>query len=79
VELLIAMIVIGFVIGCSLYRAYVYVCCPERWAAKQRMKHEKEMAAAEARKARNDRIANSVLGKAAKAVIGAAIKNRPPQ
>jgi len=64
-------------IGYLGYRAYVFFYRPEQWLAEKRMKHEKEMAAAEERKAKAGRIAGGIVGGIAKAVIGAAIKGRP--
>jgi hypothetical protein len=59
------------------FRAYVFFYRPEQWEAEQRRKHEREMAAAEERKAKAGRMAGGILGGIAKAVLGAAIKGRP--
>ena len=63
-------------IAYAAYRGYIFFCRPEQWAEMQRRKHEREMAAAEERKAKAGRIAGGLVGGIAKAVIGAAIKGR---
>jgi hypothetical protein len=72
----IALLILGFICY-GAFRAYVFFCRPEQWEAEQRRKHDREMAAAEERKAKAGRITGGILGGIAKAVIGAVIKGRP--
>jgi hypothetical protein len=71
-----ALLILGL-IGYAGYQAYIFFARPELWAEMQRRKHEKQMAAAEERKAKAGRITGGILGGIAKAVLGAAIKGRP--
>ncbi len=71
-----ALFVLG-VIAYVGYHAYIFFARPDLFAEMQRRKHEKEMAAAEERRAKTGRIAGGILGGIAKAVLGAAIKGRP--
>jgi hypothetical protein len=57
------------------YHVYIFFARPEEWAAMQRRKHEREMAAAEERKAKTGRIAG-VLGGVAKVALGNFFKHR---
>jgi hypothetical protein len=75
---IIALFILG-VIAYAGYHAYIFFCRPEQWAEMQRRKHEREMAAAEERKAKAGRIAGGLVGGIAKAVLGAAIKGRHHQ
>jgi hypothetical protein len=74
---LIGVLFVLWVVAFVGYRAYVFFARPELWAEMQRRKHEKEMAAAEERKAKAGRVVGGILGGVAKAVLGAAIKGRP--
>lgn len=70
-----ALIVLG-AIAYTAYHAYVFFCRPELWAEMQRRKHEREMAAAEERKAKAGRVVGGIAGGVAKALLGAAIGHK---
>ncbi len=70
-----ALFVLG-VIAYVVYHVYIFFARPDQWAEMQRRKHEKEMAAAEERKAKAGRITGGILGAVAKAALGGIFKHR---
>jgi beta-lactamase regulating signal transducer with metallopeptidase domain len=72
----IAILLILWVIGYLGYQIYVFFARPELFAQWQREAHEKEMAAAEARRGRTGRIAGSIAGGIAKVLLGGVFRHK---
>jgi hypothetical protein len=72
----IALLVI-FLIGYVGYKAHLYFCRPETWAALQKHKLEQKLAAEAARRESRNKLLGGIAGGVARVVLGAVIKGRP--